>query len=331
MTKIKKTFASILEEIREENLQLDRSNVSEDSPAALYEEHPLIEAEDVDILQHRDAHFSGQFSVMINYYKNAGLGVNEDIDLSRIEHLAYIEREKEQNIAALFLTGADMERVAKARNTYRNLKDLYAIKKAQNLQPYYVANLILAEKDDLEAAKKVVIDEGKSIVPSLLALVNSEDFYDPLYPGYGLAPMHAVQCLGKIADPESLVSLFGYMANVEPEFEEVLLKALHSFGDVALDFLRKVLVTRPLSNDNERAAVALSAFAADEVSAKICLEQLQKEEVQSTPSLCSYLLLACEFLKEPSDRAAFKELCDCPALSSHLYDMKWLIALWEKG
>ncbi len=75
---------------------------------------------------HRDAHFGGQFSIMLDYYRNHGVGENPHFSIDRIEALAVMEKELGQNLAAVFLTISEMETVAEARQAY---KDLGAIMK----------------------------------------------------------------------------------------------------------------------------------------------------------------------------------------------------------
>nr|MCH9704062.1 hypothetical protein [Chlamydiota bacterium] len=91
-------------------------------PDATFE---LTDEMDHEILMHRDAHFGGDFGVMLNYYEQDGFGVNPDFDIERIAYLASIEQQLETNLAAVVLDGSEAERVAKARAAYSKLKEVY--------------------------------------------------------------------------------------------------------------------------------------------------------------------------------------------------------------
>ena len=88
-------------------------------------ETPLISNIDNLILKHREAHFAGQFPIMIEYYKSEGKGCRQELPLERIEELAKIEEEAGENLAALYLTGADAEEIALSQKAYKELRNLY--------------------------------------------------------------------------------------------------------------------------------------------------------------------------------------------------------------
>ena len=48
---------------------------------------PILDELDTEILKHRDAHFGGNFQVMIDYYEQEGIGVVPDFDIDRIVEL----------------------------------------------------------------------------------------------------------------------------------------------------------------------------------------------------------------------------------------------------
>ena len=45
---------------------------------------PLLDAIDLDILMHKDAHFGGNFDIMIDYYEKEGVGSMPDFETDRI-------------------------------------------------------------------------------------------------------------------------------------------------------------------------------------------------------------------------------------------------------
>ena len=80
--------------------------------------YPIIDSVDKEILMHREAHFGGLFSLMLDYYQEGGKGVQEAFSLARIEQLALLEKELQQNLAPLYLQGAEAERVGEAKQGY---------------------------------------------------------------------------------------------------------------------------------------------------------------------------------------------------------------------
>ena len=106
----------------------------------LLETLPLVEEEVKEILMHRDAHFGGQFSVMRDYYTTEGKGVHFSVEeVERLENLV------DEDLAPLLLSGSDMERVGKARATYRQLRELCEVENPKNPHPRLLADLILSE------------------------------------------------------------------------------------------------------------------------------------------------------------------------------------------
>ena len=100
---------------------------------------------------HRDAHFGGLFSIMLEYYQQEKKGVQPEFDISRIESLAALEEQLKQNLAALFLAAHEIQKVADAREAYQRLRDIYEVKKTKTPYPRLIADLILSEEDEPEA------------------------------------------------------------------------------------------------------------------------------------------------------------------------------------
>ena len=162
------------------------------------EEYPLSYSIDNAILMHRDVHFGGSFQTMLDYYQKEGRGVSKEFEIKRIQELAELEKRSRQNLAAVMLTGPEAEKVAKAKQAYVSLRELYDIPNPKSKMPLLLADLILSEDEELPKAIEAVVAERGNIVRLLLDLLRNEEFYDPLFPGYGLAPSLAAQCLGKI-------------------------------------------------------------------------------------------------------------------------------------
>jgi len=277
-----------------------------------YEHFPVQNAIDIAILMHREAHFSGSFEFMLEYYQTGGKGVCLDFDIPRIQELADMEKRMQQNMAAMLLTGADAEKVAKAKEAYKKLRELYEIQKLKHKYPILIADLILSEDELPEKEIQAIVAEKGAIVPSLIELVCAEDYYDPLFPGYGLAPTLAAKCLGLIGDKRAMISLFELIGERDVANEEVILEALKAIGEPAKAFLLKVLHGKPINQDNENAAIALIEFKDDPEVATQCFKMLKEVEIRKHPILGTYLALACEGLDKTPYKEEFLALAQDP-------------------
>ena len=274
---------------------------------------PLADIIDTVILLHREAHFGGNFDFMLEYYQREGRGVHPEIDYERIEYLAESEKKLGQNIAALFLMGADAEKIARSKNIYKQLRDLYEQEEKEKIRlPLLIADLILTE--DPEAKKEIaaIIAEKEVIVPSLLEVLRAPYFYDPVFPGYGQTPEFVIKCLGMIGDKRSIISLFESIGEGDFFNEDLAIEGLRRIGKPAKEFLLHVLHARPFTTDNERAAIALIGFREEPEVADICLGYLLEPEVRQTVPLANYLVLVCEGLTDEHERQKFIALADDP-------------------
>jgi hypothetical protein len=297
-----------------------------------FEHFPLVDAIDHEILMHRDAHFGGLFSIMLDYYRQEKKGVQPEFDIARIERLATLEEQLKQNLAALFLAANEMQKVADSREAYQRLRAIYTVKKSKNPHPRLIADLILSEEEDPEAEIAAVVAEKDKIVPALIDLLRSEELYDPLFPGYGQAPFLAVQCLGRIGDKRAIIALFEALGEGDFFADDQIVKALKAIGKPAKDFLLHVLNGRPINEDNEKAAIALIAFKDEEGVADHCFDLLRQPDIQKDPCLPTYLVLTCAGLKDVAKRQAFKAMAKDPHFPSQLReDIKGIIHYWENG
>ncbi len=267
-----------------------------------FDSFPLQSAIDAEIIMHRDVHFGGNFKVMLEYYESAQKGVNPEFELEHIRNLAAFEKHSEQDIAPMVLTGIDAEKVAEAKKAYQELRNLFDNDSEKNRYPQLIASLILAEEEYPKSEIEAITKEKEAIVPSLLELLQSEHFYDALFPGYGQAPLLAAKCLGLIGDKRAIISLFESIGKGDFFHEDTLLMALKTIGKPAKEFLLRVVKSNPVDMDNERAAIALIAFKDDPEVAVACFELLQKLDLKTHAPLTHYLVLACEGLTNPDLR-----------------------------
>jgi hypothetical protein len=294
-----------------------------------FESFPLVDAIDHEILMHRDAHFGGLFSIMLDYYRNEGKGVQPDFDIERIERLKILEEQMKENIAALFLSGDEMQKVADSREAYQNFRAIYEVKKPKSIHPRLIADLILTEDLDGDGEVDAVAAEKGAIVPALIELLQKEELYDPLFPGYGLAPSLIVRALEKIGDKRAIIALFEAIGQGDFFADEQILKALKEIGAPAKEFLLKVLHGRPFNEDNEKAAIAIIAFKDHPDVAETCFKMLQDPDVLTDPCLSTYLVLACVGL-DPKHHEEFKSFGEKTKSKTLKEDIKSIVHTWEE-
>jgi len=282
------------------------------------EPFPLMDAVDKEILMHREAHFGGKFSIMLEYYAVGGKGVHSEFDLKRIEKLAQIEEEMNENLAPLLLSGSDAEKIGRAKECYKNLREFYEHENPKSKLPRLIADLILSEEDEAEEEVKAIVQEKRAIIPLLLDLLRSTDFHDPLFPGYGHAPFLAAKCLGLIGDARAIFALFEGLGEGDFADEKMVLKALENAGEPAKEFLLKVVSSKPIGEDNERAALALIAFQEDLKVTDTALTLLEESGVFEHDSYATYLILICEGLENAEQKKRLKALLDRDDLPDHM-------------
>lgn len=247
----------------------------------------VVDEEDRRILLHRDAHFSGSFPAMLEYYERPDArGVHDEISYNRIAFLADVEKRLGRDIAPLILAGADAEKIAWARKMYAD------IQKASHDNPNAAlfSTILLHEENELEFSEEDL--QKLSQHPSLLLmLASSEEFRDELAPGYGKAPLDAIRLIGKLKIREGMEPLLRLLATAEGEEEEELLFALYSLGDEVLEKACSFLASKPLTPFHERMALLLLQFLPDP-RAVLCANTLLKDkEIERSP-LAKWLMLA---------------------------------------
>ena len=89
-------------------------------------EIPLMDAIDMEILMHRDAHFGGNFEMMLEYYTQEGVGVMPDFELEEIKKLQNLENQMGKNLAETFLPEAAQEIVNQSKKLYQELRAIYS-------------------------------------------------------------------------------------------------------------------------------------------------------------------------------------------------------------
>ncbi|HPE84606.1 MAG TPA: HEAT repeat domain-containing protein [Chlamydiales bacterium] len=292
---------------------------------------PLLDAIDMEILMHREAHFGGNFGVMIDYYDQEGVGVMPDFEQKRIRELAHIEKELRQNLADVILPELAHLRVEMSKQLYQDLREVYE-QEPPNPHAVLISNLILSEEEDPQEEMEALIHCGQEIVPLLIDLISSESFYDPLYPGYGRSPIFAAKILGQIKDETAIPALFQALGQDNFFTDEAIIQAIRAIGDKSKVFLIKALKHQPYSKNNEHAAICLMEFSEDPEIAQTCLELLKDPAVIKRESLATYLVFGCAGLEQDFDRQEFKKIMDGLNEKSELYlEMKSVCSNWNKS
>lgn len=291
---------------------------------------PMIDTIDMEILMHRDAHFGGMFDEMLSYYMKQGVGKMPDFEIDQILRLQSLEKEMGDNLTEVYLPEAAQDQVNASRKMYQDLRDVYDDPNASKTS-HLLSDLILSEEEHPKKEIKAIVKEGKKIVPTLIYLLSSPTFYEPMNPGYGRSPIFAAKCLADIQDDRAIPPLFEALGQDNFFTDEEIIKALASFGDRSKNFLIQRLKSEPFSNDNEYAAIALSGFTEDRDIALASLEVLEKEETLKKPFFSSYLVFACSSLTKASEQERFITLTRNENLpQTILEEMKIVIKNWKK-
>lgn len=289
----RQTFTELMKEVDLELAEVGEVK-EEKQDSSFNQNFNLTDAIDSEMLMHRDSHFGGSFSAMIDYYESEGKGVNFDFDLERIRDLAQIEEERGGNLAADMLSAKEAEKVAKAKEAYRKLKEVYTVSAATKSPACLLADLILSESEDSIKEIKAITQREDEVLPLLLELLSNDIFNDPLFPGYGKAPSLAAECLGEIANPQAVVPLFELLGKSNDDLELAAIGALKKIGEKAKIFLTQTLKGKPVTNDNRNAGAALAlAFSGDCQVADACFEVLQQVEEDEDMIYVGFLILSC--------------------------------------
>lgn len=288
-------------------------------------EHPLLNEIDLEILMHKDAHFGGSFPVMIDYYKQDGVGVQEDFDIQRIKDLASVD--KEGHLSAETLPELAKNDVLFAKELYKKFKDCY---EEDDELSKKLADLILCESFDPTEEIEALSTFQKRAIKPLVEILVQDYFYNPINPGYGRAPINAALTLKKIGNSDAIPYLFGALGKSFTT-DEILINALMSFKEKSEEFLQDRLKSIPYTKDNYSAALALSSFPTSDETAKIALHLLSEKETYKHSSYTSYLICICEGLESNIDREKFLEISKSQHISKNLNDeMKIIMSFWKK-
>lgn len=290
---------------------------------------PLLSAEDVEILMHRDAHFGGNFNIMIDYYGNQDhIGIMPDFEVERIKFLQQKEGEMGENLSTILMPLPAKQIVEKSKKLYISLRSVY--EEAKEDLSKLISDLILAEEEEPVKEINALAEHKEKAVKLLLNLLSSEEFFDPLYPGYGRAPINAAKVLAKIKDERAIPYIFNAIGQDNFDADQEMITALLSFGEPAKNFLLKKMLGQPYSKDNERAMMALTALEGDEEIAKVALSLLEEKGVMAHEGFAIYLVLACYPLIHEHDRNRFKALSHLKAIPSSVRgEMEMVIKFWR--
>jgi hypothetical protein len=265
-------------------------------------ENPLLNTVDLEILMHKDAHFGGSFQVMIDYYENDGIGVQEDFELDRIKDLR--DFDKDGHLSSQVLPDASKNEVIFSSSLYKKFKESY--EKKEPLPPK-ISDLILSEKEIPTEEINALVAIAELSTQPLLEILEQDHFYNPLNPGYGRSPINASLALRKIQNNDTIPQIFqclGKSFNVD----EAIINTLITFGKDGSDFLQERLESTPYTHDNYIAAMALSSFPLNDETATVALSLLKDEKTYKHKDYIPYLICICEGLSTTEQREEFIQL-----------------------
>ena len=215
-----------------------------------------------------------------------------------------------------------MQEVALAKEKYRLLKES-AKKSGTALQK--LANLILSEEENPLEELMDLCSFPVEALSLLISIVQEEAFYNPLFPGYGMAPVHACECLGLLKNPKAIIPLFEAFSLMDFFGEETIVQALFTIGTPAKDFLLSQLTKQPFSKENLNAVIALLPFKEDLVVVSTCLDLLERPITLNYPLFFTHLLLVCEGVQKTELLQRLKKLQSLDLPTELQKELHWII------
>ena len=287
---------------------------------------PLLNTIDLEILMHKDAHFGGSFDMMMEYYANDGIGVQEEFDIDRIKELSLLD--KEGHLSSEVLPDLAKNDVLLSKDLYSKFKECY---EGDNPLPQKIADMILSEDDHPEEEIKALASFETLAIKPLIEILLQDHFYNALNPGYGRAPINAVLCLKAINSDEVIPFLFNALGK-SFMVDESIIDTLITLGSKAEEFLCDRLQSTPYTRDNYTAAMALASFPVSDETATVALYQLGNAETFKHDSFPSYLICICEGLEKEEERQKFIQISESDNVSRNLKDeMKLIISFWKNS
>lgn len=274
------------------------------------------------ILMHKEVHFMGSFPRMLHYYLEDKPGVQEEFEIERIEQLARLETAQQSSLSPLVLSEEDLDRIQKAREMHKTIKKLYD--KPSIAGSHELADLIFCEEEDPSDAIENLSAQSPPL-SVLLPFLQEEDFYDPLFPGYGQVPSLICECIGKLRLEEAIIPLFEAFSKAEFFGEESIIHALFQIGAPAKQFLLSRVKHHPLTKDNANAAVALLPFKAETGVVDVSLDLLEDPAVQKNHTLFLYLLFLCEETTNPTAKGRLQKLTSLSLTEEQQEELRWIL------
>lgn len=269
---------------------------------------PLLDEGDALAVIEREAHFGSNFSIMRDYYQNPqAIGIHPEITLEQIDRLEEFETTAKKDLVSL-LSPSDQSLIEESKSSYAQLKQLYQIQSEQIVPAQRLADLILCEEEDPKEQIEALVSLGERAVDPLLGLIEDERFYQSCFPGYGRAPELAAYCLKKLKDPKSIPVLFHRIGKGDFFFEDVVLETLAAIGEPAQQFLERKLISTPLTEENEKAAMSLVHFPPCEDLIERVIRLLHDEAFRAKPVLLAHLVLIAIATEDPSKIAQLQRL-----------------------
>ena len=272
---------------------------SHDTKATHQTSLPLLDEGDIQVVIQCATHFGANFSIMRDYYQNPQApGVHCEITLEQIEQLEKFAATAKRDLISL-LSPSDRIQIEESQTAYAQLKQIYQINSEQIIPAQKLADLILSEEEEPLEEITAIVNLGEKAIEPLIGVLQDDRFYQSSFPGYGRAPELAARCLKKIKSPRSISVLFSRIGKGDFFFEDVVLETLAAIGEPAREFLERKLVSKPITAENENAAMSLVHFPPCEECIKKVIALLDDESFRCHTVLLAHLVLIAIATTDP--------------------------------
>lgn len=261
---------------------------------------PVFDELDREIIKHKQVHFASSFPAMIAYYEKESKGAVLPVEIERLQELHGIEQATGHDLATLVLSDQDIVEIKQAKEAYHKIE---ALEKDQE----DLVDLIFSEEEDpKELIEK--LSQNATIRPLLLEMLQSDDFFNPLFPGYGFAPVLAAKVLAKAKEKKAIPLIFERIGQLTFDIENDLFATLANFEQEGIDFLLQILRHKGLSSEVKHAILALAYFEPNEELSIEALRKLQSLPLVNADVHSIVLIELCRALKDQKQRVEFSQL-----------------------
>ncbi len=141
-----------------------------------------------------------------------------------------------------------------------------------------------------DATYQQLVEFGERVVPRLIEILETRDYWDETAPGQGWAPIYAARILGDIGAPEALEPMYEALADCEPEavLDIALTRAIQKFDEAAVDAGLEVLKRRGDAFLADLACVFADLGVRDEQIFQVILKNFVQDPYLGAENLAAY-------------------------------------------